>query len=73
MWCLTAAIIAEGIAVKQPGELIQQVVCQYVDEIYCVSESRCDCACNGLSAWTDKIISSGAGATALAALLAYND
>ena len=68
----SCSTIAEGIAVKQPGELTQQVVRQYVDEIYCVSESEIAYAMIYLLERTKSLVE-GAGASALAALLAYND
>ena len=68
----SCSTIAEGIAVKQPGQLTQQVVRDYVDEIYCVSESQIAYAMVYLLERTKSLVE-GAGATALAALLAFND
>lgn len=68
----SVSTIAEGIAVKSPGHLTQQVVRDYVDEIYCVSESQIANAMVYLLERTKSLVE-GAGATALAALLAYND
>lgn len=68
----SCSTIAEGIAVKQPGELTQQIVRQYVDEIYCVSESEIAYAMIYLLERTKSLVE-GAGASALAALLTYND
>ena len=68
----SCATIAEGIAVKSPGQLTQQVVRDFVDEIYCVSESQIASSMIYLLERTKSLVE-GAGATALAALLAYND
>ena len=68
----SASTIAEGIAVKAPGMLTQQVVRDYVDEIYCVSESQIANAMIYLLERTKSLVE-GAGASALAALLAYGD
>lgn len=68
----SCSTIAEGIAVKQPGELTQKIVREYVDEIYCVSESQIANAMVYLLERTKSLVE-GAGASALAALLAYND
>lgn len=68
----SASTIAEGIAVKAPGMLTQQVVRDYVDEIYCVSESQIANAMIYLLERTKSLVE-GAGASALAGLLAYGD
>ncbi len=64
------ASIAEGIAVKQPGELTQQVVRELVDDILLVEEEHLERAIT-LFADVEKTIAEGAGAAGLAALIAH--
>lgn len=62
--------VAEGIAVKHPGLLTRDIVRQYVDDILLVSDSALETAIYELTR-TAKIVSEGAGAAAIAALLQY--
>ena len=62
--------LAEGIAVKAPGMLTSGVVNQLVDDILLVSERQIENAVS-LLVETEKVVAEGAGATGLAALLAY--
>ncbi|SLN44527.1 threonine ammonia-lyase [Oceanibacterium hippocampi] len=64
--------IAEGIAVKYPGKLTLPVVRDLVSEILLVDESDIEHAM-ALFIEIEKTVSEGAGATGLAALLAYPD
>jgi len=64
--------IAEGIAVKKPGELTYPLIEQYVDDIITVSEQEiADAILYMLE--RNKTLMEGAGATALAALFAHSD
>ena len=60
--------IAEGIAVKSPGTLTEQIVRQYVDRIELVSEADIEHAIVVLLE-IEKTVVEGAGAAGLAALL----
>ena len=60
--------LADGIAVKSPGDLHLQIIYDLVDEIVVVNEDEVACAV-ALLAERAKVISEGAGATPLAALL----
>ncbi|HTU10244.1 MAG TPA: threonine ammonia-lyase [Allosphingosinicella sp.] len=62
--------LAEGIAVKAPGMLTSGVVNQLVDDILLVSERQIENAVS-LLVEAEKVVAEGAGATGLAALLAY--
>ena len=66
------ATIAEGIAVKQVGELTYGIVRPLIDEMLLIEEPYFERAvalfCN-----VEKTVAEGAGAAALAALLAYPD
>ena len=62
--------IAEGIAVKQPGELTIPIIQQYVDEIVVVHEGDIEDAIFSLLD-IEKTIAEGAGATALAACVVH--
>ncbi|MDB5669500.1 MAG: threonine ammonia-lyase [Alphaproteobacteria bacterium] len=62
--------IAEGIAVKQPGELTSQIIADVVDEILLVSENYIETAIS-LFLQIEKTVVEGAGAAGLAALLAH--
>jgi threonine dehydratase len=64
--------IAEGIAVKAPGMMTAGVINQLVDDILLVPERDIERAIV-LYVEAEKIVAEGAGATALAALLAYPD
>lgn len=62
--------LAEGIAVKMPGELTRRVVGELVEDILVVSESRIEDAINLLME-VEKVVVEGAGAAGLAAVLQY--
>jgi threonine dehydratase len=62
--------IAEGIAVKAPGELTAQVINEVVADILLVPERAIESAIC-LLVEAEKTVAEGAGATGLAALLAY--
>ncbi|HEX6993092.1 MAG TPA: threonine ammonia-lyase [Gammaproteobacteria bacterium] len=62
--------IADGIAVKTPGELTRRVVAACVDEILLVKEDEIEQAVC-LLAEIEKVVVEGAGATTLAAVLAH--
>lgn len=62
--------IAEGIAVKEPGELTRQVVKDWVDDILVVSERHIEDAIN-LMLEIEKVVVEGAAAASLAALLQF--
>lgn len=64
--------IAEGIAVKHPGELTVEVIRRLVDEIYVVDEDSIEEAIN-LLITIEKTVAEGAGAAALAAILTRAD
>jgi threonine dehydratase len=62
--------IAEGIAVKAPGMLTSGIINQLVDDIVLVPERAIESAIS-LLVESEKTVVEGAGATGLAALLAY--
>ncbi len=62
--------IAEGIAVKAPGEMTSEIIGQVVDEILLVSEREMETAVS-LLLQIEKTVAEGAGAAGLAALLAH--
>jgi threonine dehydratase len=64
--------IAEGIAVKAPGTLTAAIINRLVDDILLVPERDIERAI-GLLVEVEKTVAEGAGATGLAALLAYPD
>jgi threonine dehydratase len=64
------ASIAEGIAVKKPGQLTRKVVEALVDEIVLVEEEHIERAIT-LYVDVEKTTAEGAGAASLAALLAH--
>ena len=66
------ATLAEGIAVRQPGELTCEIVRQVVDDIVLVSEGDIEQAIVMLLE-IEKTVVEGAGATGLAALLRHRD
>jgi threonine dehydratase len=70
--CSTKPTLAEGIAVKHPGELTRRLVKEWVDEIFLASETSIESAVQML-AEEQKIVAEGAGAAPLAALLANRD
>lgn len=68
--CLSCvSTIADGIAVKQPGENTFRYVSEYVDEIALVSDDEVSSAILALIE-KQKMIAEGAGATAVAAVMA---
>jgi threonine dehydratase len=62
--------IAEGIAVKVPGALTRRVIARLVDDIVLVDEAALEDAVYRL-ATQQKVVAEGAGAAALAAVLAH--
>jgi len=64
--------IAEGIAVKQPGDLTLEVIRRLVDDILIVSEESIEEAIN-LFLSIEKTVTEGAGAATLAAVLSNPD
>lgn len=68
----TGDTLAEGIAVKQPGELTQRFVRAFADDIVLVSERRLEEAVS-LLLQIEKTVVEGAGAAGLAALLQHPD
>jgi threonine dehydratase len=64
--------IAEGIAVKKPGELTKAIVARMVDDILLVGESAIEHAVQ-LLIEIEKTVAEGAGATPLAAIMANRD
>ena len=64
--------LAEGIAVKQPGELTSQILRDLVDEILLVAERDLEHAV-ALLVGIEKSVVEGAGAAGLAAMLAEPD
>ncbi|MFS0750694.1 threonine ammonia-lyase [Oceanobacillus sp. 1P07AA] len=64
--------IAEGIAVKQPGELTLPLIRSYVDDIVTVNDEQIASAIIYMLE-RNKTLMEGAGAAALAALFAHND
>jgi threonine dehydratase len=63
-----AATIAEGIAVKQPGEITSAILRRYVEQVELVAEEEIEEAIFELLE-TGKVVAEGAGAAALAAAL----
>ena len=64
----SVATIADGIAVKKPGELTFDLCSKYVDEIVTVSEDEIASAILTLME-TQKTVAEGAGATSVAAAM----
>ena len=64
--------IAEGIAVKQPGDLTLEVIRRLVDDVLVVSEESIEEAINLLLS-IEKTVTEGAGAAPLAAVLRNQD
>ena len=60
--------IADGIAVKQPGDLTFQLCSQYVDEIVTVTDDEISAAILALME-KQKMVTEGAGATPVAAVM----
>jgi threonine dehydratase len=65
---ITGTTIADGIAVKSPGVITQQIIAELVDHIILVEENRIEHAVY-LLAEIEKLVVEGAGAAALAAIL----
>jgi len=61
--------LADGIAVKKPGEITREIIENLVDEILLVSESDVESAIQRL-AEEQKLVAEGAGAAGIAAMLA---
>lgn len=66
-----AVTIADGIAVKNPGELTVDLICRYVDDVVTVSENNIYAAVVFL-AERSKLIVEPAGAVSVAAILGKN-
>lgn len=64
--------IAEGIAVKKPGEITTEIIKKYIDDIFLVEEEKIAEAIL-LLLERAKTLVEGAGASTLAALLKYRD
>jgi threonine dehydratase len=64
--------LAEGIAVKTPGEFTSKVVKKLVDEILLVSEAQLESAVS-LLLQIEKTVVEGAGAAGLAAIMAHKE
>ncbi|WP_434405682.1 threonine ammonia-lyase [Sphingobium sp. DN12] len=64
--------LAEGIAVKQPGELTRRFVERLADDVLLVTERRLEEAVS-LLLQIEKTVVEGAGAAGLAALLSYRE
>lgn len=64
----TVSTFADGIAVKHPGDLTFEIVNKYVDDIVTVSEDEIAMAILALME-KQKLVSEGAGATAVAAVI----
>lgn len=64
--------LAEGIAVKQPGELTRRFVERLADDVLLVTERRLEEAVS-LLLQVEKTVVEGAGAAGLAALLSYRE
>ncbi len=67
---LQGSTIAEGIAVKEPGNLTMPVIRELVDDIVLVSEEAIEEAINQLVV-IEKTVTEGAGAAALAAVATH--
>jgi len=62
--------LAEGIAVKEPGKITQELVAEFVDDIVLVEEGDLERAVSQLIS-IEKTVVEGAGAAGIAALIAY--
>jgi threonine dehydratase len=67
-----ASTLADGIAVKQPGVLTQELVRRWVDGIFLVDEGDIEAAIL-LLLEIEKTVAEGAGATGLAALIKHRN
>jgi threonine dehydratase len=70
--CATAATLAEGIAVPRPGEVTGPMLRALVDDIVTVSEDDIETGIN-LLLEIEKVVSEGAGAAGIAALVAHRE
>ena len=61
------ASLADGIAVKQAGDMPLSLMRRYVDDVVCVEEEIARAILTLLE--TEKTVAEGAGAVALAAIL----
>jgi threonine dehydratase len=64
--------LAEGIAVKEPGEFTSRIIKRLVDDIVLVSEADLETAVS-LLLQIEKTVVEGAGAAGLAAVMAYKE
>ena len=64
----SVSTIADGIAVKQPGDLTYELCSKYVDEIVTVSDDEISAAILRLME-TQKLVAEGAGAVGVAAAM----
>ena len=64
----SVSTIADGIAVKKPGDLTYEICCKYVDEIVTVTDDEISAAILALME-QQKIVTEGAGAVSVAAAL----
>lgn len=64
--------IAEGIAVKKPGDLNLEVISRLVDDVFVVSEEDIEEAINSLIT-IEKTVTEGAGAASLAAVMVNSE
>ena len=64
----SVSTIADGIAVKEPGDLTYELCCKYVDEIVTVSDDEIAAAILALIE-QQKLIAEGAGAVSVAAVM----
>jgi threonine dehydratase len=64
--------LAEGIAVKEPGQFTSQVLAQIVDEIVLVDEAALESAV-ALLLQIEKTVVEGAGAAGLAAMMSHRE
>jgi threonine dehydratase len=64
--------LAEGIAVKEPGEFTAKIIAELVDDILLVSEAELEKAVS-LLLQIEKTVVEGAGAAGLAAIMAHKE
>ena len=64
----SVSTIADGIAVKKPGDLTYEICCKYVDEIVTVTDDEISAAILALME-QQKIVTEGAGAVSVAAAM----
>ena len=64
----SVSTIADGIAVKEPGDLTYEICCKYVDEIVTVSDDEIAAAILALIE-QHKLVAEGAGAVSVAAVM----